>query len=184
MELEEALALIKTQASEIEGLKESNKTALGDLTTTHEKALQVSYNKGFDKAKNASATEMQDGYIKKEDVEAMLSEREKSANTELALTRLGVKNPKRAMKVIDDEDLALMGGNDFKEDDFKKKYSEDIVFSKASEKEKEEEFKQSPSNFTKNNKDKVNTGLTAEAYEAMSPSARAKIPVADKLALL
>ena len=179
MELEEALALIETQKTEIQGLKDTGKTALDDLTKTHEKALQVSYNKGFDKAKNASKDEVKDGYIKKEDVEEMLSKRDTNFSLQTALTKMGVKNPKRAMKSIDEDDLATIGSEGFDEEGFKKKYGEDIVFTTSSN---EEEHKK-PSNFTKNNKE-VKTGLTAESYAEMSATERAKISTADKLALL
>ena len=182
MELEEALALIETQKTEIQGLKDTNKTALDDLTKTHEKAIQVSYNKGFDKAKNASKDEVKDGYIKKEDVEEMLSKRDKNFSLQTALTKMGIKNPKRAIKSIDEDDLATIGSEDFNEEDFRKKYSEDIVFTTSSQEEEEESNKNS-SNFTKNNK-KVKTGLTAESYAGMSATERAKISTADKLALL
>jgi len=185
MELEEALALIETQKTEIQGLKDTSKTALDDLTKTHEKAIQVSYNKGFDKAKNASKDEVKDGYIKKEDVEEMLSKRDKSFSLQTALTKMGVKNPKRAMKSIDEDDLATIGSEDFNEEGFKKKYGEDIVFTSSKKEEEEEgdDKKQTPSNLTKNNKE-AKTGLTAEKYAGMSKSERAKISTADKLALL
>jgi hypothetical protein len=182
MELEEALALIDTQKTELQGLKDTHTTALGDLTKTHEKAIQVSYNKGFDKAKNASKDEVKDGYVKKEDVEEMLSKRDKNFSLQTALTKMGVKNPKRAMKSIDDDDLSTIGSEGFDEEGFKKKYGEDIVFT-SSQKEEEGEHKKKPSNFTKNNK-KVKTGLTAESYAEMSDTERAKISTADKLALL
>jgi len=183
MDLEEALALIETQKTEIQGLKDTHQTALNDLTKTHEKAIQVSYNKGFDKAKNASKDEVKDGYIKKEEVEAMLLEKENLFKRKSTLSKMGVKNPERALKIIDEEDLALFGSEDFKEDDFKKKYGEDIVFSTSSQKEEEGGEKKPPSNITKNNQ-KPNTGLTAEKYADMSDTERAKISTADKLALL
>jgi len=184
MELEEALALIETQKTEIAGLKDTHQTALSDLTKTHEKAVQVSYNKGFDKAKNASKDEVKDGYIKKEEVEAMLLEKDNLFKRKSTLSKMGVKNPERALKIIDEEDLALFGSEDFKEDDFKKKYGEDIVFSTSSQKEEDEgDEKKPPSNITKNNQ-KPRTGLTAEKYAEMSDTERAKISTADKLALL
>jgi len=182
MTLEEALALIETQKTEIQSIKDTSQTALDDLTKTHKTETQVSYNKGFDKAKNASKDEVKDGYIKKEDVEKMLSERDTNSTLQIALTKMGVKNPKRAMKSIDEEDLAKINSADFKEEDFREKYGEDIVFSAAAKKE-EEETKPPASNFTKNNKN-ANTGLTAEKYAGMSATERAKISTADKLALL
>ena len=185
MNLEEALAEIETLKTENSELKDSHKTALSDLTKTHDKALQVQYNKGFDKAKNASENDIKDGYMKKEDVEKMLSDNSAKASVQIALTKLGVKNPKRAMKLIDEEDLATMNSDDFNEEDFKKKYSEDLNFtpSKKEDELEEEEVKTTPSNISKNNK-KPKAELSADKYAEMPKSERDKISVADKLALL
>lgn len=183
MELEEALALIETQKGQLADLKATNDKAVSDLTATHEKALQVSYNKGFDKAKNASEKDINDGYIKKEDVDKMLNDREKGFNTEKALLKMGVKNPKRALKAIEEDDLATIGEEGFNEEDFKKKYGDDIVFTTSSKEEDLDPLNKDSKNITKNN-EKPNEGLTAEKYADMSKADRDKVSTADKLALL
>jgi len=185
MELEEALQVIETLKGENATLKTENEglnTKLTDTASAHEKELQASFNKGYDKAKNKFEGEVGDGYIKKEDVEKMLSERERGHTVEKELLRLGVKNPDRAAKLIDEEDLLKFGGEDFNEEDFMKKYGDDIVFAKPSGEEANGP-KDAPSNFTKNN-DKQEQPLTAESYAELSPAEQAKIPMAEKLALL
>lgn len=185
MELEEALARIAELEGQIETLGTDHTTAINDLTKAHGKEVQKSYNQGFDKAKNASKEEVKDGYVKKEDVDEMLNKRDLAYKRTSLLSKMGVKNPKRALKSIDDEDLESMTGEDFDEEKFRDKYGEDFVFSSSQELKKEvkKEVKKTPSNITKNNKHQK-AELTAESYADLSPEDRAKISTAEKLRLL
>ncbi len=184
MTLEEALKKIE----ELNGLIDSNKakaledtkTQLSEQAKTHDKAIQLAHNKGYDSAKGKFETD-KDGFIKKEDVDKMLSDRDTTYSRQSTLSKMGVKNPKRALKLIDEDDLKSFGTEDFKEEDFIKKYGDDIVFN--GKKEEEGEKKNNPSNFMKNN-DKQKEGLTAEKFEAMSSEERSKLSTAQKLALL
>lgn len=180
MELQEALDKIKELEGKLDGVSDKQATAVKEATDKlgkeHKTALQVQYNKGFDASTNKHKDD-KEGFISKEDVDKMLSDRDTSFSRQSALKSLGIKNPKNAMKIISDDDLATLGSKDFKEEDFKKKYGDDIVFTSQKEEAKK------PSNFTKNNT-KVKTDMTAASYAEMSTSERAKISTADKLALL
>lgn len=183
MDLEEAQARITELEGEISTLTDTHTTALSDLTATHDKAIQKSYNQGFDKAKNASKDEVKDGYVKKEDVEDMLSKRDLSHKRQSLLSKMGIKNPSRAMKSIDEDDLTTLGSEDFDEEKFRAKYEGDFVFS-GDKKDGEKPPKKSPSNFTKNNQNNQKAELTAESYNEMSAEEQAKVSTAEKLALL
>jgi len=183
MDLEQALAEIARLKGEATKVADTNKTALTEALKKakeeSDKALQVSYNKGFDKAKNASEEDKKNGYVSKEDVDKLLADRDTAFSRQSALRDLGIKNPKKAMKLIDEDDLASLGSEDFKSEDFVKKYGEDIVFTKQGENNQQQQRQQ----HTKNN-EQQKEGLTAEKYEAMSTEERAKVSTADKLALL
>ena len=182
MDLAQALAEIerlKGLVTEAETKAETTvKTALDEQTKAHEKALQISYNKGYDTSKNKFESE-KDGFIKKEDVDKLLADRDTSFSRQSALRDLGIKNPKKAMKLIDEDDLKSLGTEDFKSEDFVKKYGEDIVFIKGDDGQPPKK----PQNFMKNNQQQKE-GLTAEKYEQMSTEERNKISTAEKLALL
>ena len=183
MELEEALAKIEELNTEVAGLKENaGKIPAEELKKIEQKA----YNQGYDKAKNAYEAQINDlkketgeKYVQKEEVEKMLTERERAFKTQKELLKMGIKNPEKAMKIIDDEDLETFGTEAFKEEDFKNKYGDVLVF------KKEESTPPEPNKpFTKNNTQPRAPKLTAEEYAKMSAEERAKVPKEDRDALL
>lgn len=177
MTLEEQVTALE---AEVVTLKETNAglvTSNGEFETAnkdHEKAIQVAYNKGFDKSKNASEENLK-GFINKDDVEAMLSKRDKAHNTQTALLKMGVSNPKRAMKMIDEDDLGAFGSDDFDIEKFKAKYSTDIVFKSEGGSNHKPALKQNT------NTDKA---LTAETYAEMSQEDRSKVSKEERAKLL
>ena len=175
MELEEALKVIEDLKTEATAIAGKHNDELTTLKATHDKELQVNYNKGFDKAKNASKEDIEKGFISKDEVTKMLSDAKSSSDIEIALATAGVKDVKKAMKLIDD-----------KENFDVKKFQEenDFMFKgeKKSDDEKSDETKP-PKNIMKNN-DQSKEDMNAETYSKMSDDARSKIPLGDKFALL
>ena len=182
MTIEEAQAKIKELTDALEAkdgkLAELQENAGKVSKEELEKIEQRAYNKGFDKAKN-QFTEEKKGYVSKDEVEQLLSARDKAFKTQRELLKMGIKNPERAMKIIDEDDLAKFGTDDFKVDDFKSKYSDVLVF-------KAEDNTPPPSNkpFTKNNSTPATKKLTAEEYAEMSKEERAKLSNEERAELL
>ena len=178
MTLEEALTRIGvleadlgSRDTEINALKETAKSSIS--AEDFDKMKQKAYNQGFDKAKNQFEAE-KEGFIKKDDVDKMLSERDSLNLKKVELFKMGIKNPDVALKIINEDDLSAIGTEEFKADDFKAKYSEDIVFSKEVNTHKPR---------TKNN-DTEDKKITAENYNELSDTQKAKMSEEDKLALL
>ncbi len=142
-----------------------------------EKNLQAQYNKGFDKAKNQYETDQEKNFIKKDEVEAMLTKRDKVHSTETTLMKMGVNNPTRVMKMIDEDDLNNFGTEEFKDEDFRKKYESVIVFGKAG-------GKTPPRVITKDNQKPKPEAVTSESYGDLSASEKGKMSDDQKLALL
>ena len=185
MDLEQALAEIEKLKTKISGLADENATQLKTVEDEHKKALQVQFNKGFDKAKNAVEDEKKD-YLSKDDVDKMLAERDEAFNQTLAtekkqataretLLNLGVKNPSRSLKIIDEEDFNLFGTEDFNSDTFLEKYQDDIVFKKS-------ESNLPSANFMKNNEKQVKK-LTLAEYAEMPKEERMKLSQSEREAL-
>lgn len=176
MELEEALQKIKdleTQVTEIEG---KHKDELTTLKATHDKEAQISYNKGFDKAKNASKDEMEKGFISKDEVQKMMKDQSDESNIKLELSKAGVKNVDKAFKLIDDKES-------FNIESFKEDNKDILVFKEDDNKDDKNNKDDKDHQQMKNNKDdKVE--MTAESYANMSNEERSKVSIADKLALV
>ena len=170
MTLEEAEAkilelegTITTQSEKIVGL-EDNAGKLSDEEL--KKIEQKSYNQGFDKAKNQFDGEKAN-LLNKDDVEKMLSDRDHEHNVETQLLKMGIKSPKKALKIIDEEDFKTFGTDSFKADDFKNKYSDVLVF--------KDEGGGSHTPILKDNRDEEKPKMTAEQYSELSKEERMKV---------
>ncbi len=179
MTLEEAQAKITAlettiteKDTKIVGLEDNAKTLV--TKEDYDKAIQKADNQGYDRGKTTS-DKSKEGFISKEDVDQMLSDRDILSNRKMILSKLGVKSPNKALGFIDNDDLELLGTDGFNEDDFKKKYDEDIVFGNATK-------QHIP--ITKNNSTPPKAKLTAETYSDMSPQERSKVSQSDRAALL
>lgn len=172
MELEEALQRIKDLETEATTLAGTHEDAIKALNDTHKTELQVNYNKGFDKAKNASKEDIEKGFVSKDEVEKMLKEQTDESNIKLELSKAGVKNVEKAFKLIDEKD-------GFKIDDFKK--DNDFLFPSEKDDDKKDDDKENPE--MKNNTEEKSE-LTAESYSKMSKEEQAKVSTTDKLGLL
>ena len=178
MTLEEALARIGALEAEL-GNKDTEINALKEVAKSSvsaeelDKIKQKVFNQGFDKAKNQFEID-KEGFIKKEDVDNMLSERDALNQKKVELFKMGIKNPDTALKIIEKDDLNAIGTADFKADDFKAKYADDIVFGGGSGTHKPR---------TRNN-DTADIKVTAENYNELSDTQKAKMSDSDKLALL
>lgn len=172
MELEEALQRIRDLETEATTLAGTHKDAITALNDTHKTELQVNYNKGFDKAKNASKEDIEKGFVSKDEVEKMLKEQTDESNIKLELSKAGVKNVEKAFKLIDERD-------GFKIDDFKK--DNDFLFPSEKDDDKKDDDKENPE--MKNNTEEKSE-LTAESYSKMSKEEQAKVSTTDKLGLL
>ena len=177
MELEDALKRIKELEGNVTDLTGKHDEAIKALKSTHEKELQINYNKGFDKAKNASEDKIEKSFISKDEVQKMLADAKADSNIEIELTKAGVKNVAKAVKLIDNKDefdlTKFKEENDFLFDDKKDNKEED----------KKSNDPKPPANVTKNNENHKET-MTAESYAQMSDEERGKVSTADKLALL
>ena len=178
MTLEEAQNKIKELEGEIADLGDSHKSELDKLGTDHAEALkketQISYNKGFDKAKNASKEDIEKGYVSKDEVQKMMDANTREADIKLELTKSGVKNVDKAFKLIENKE-------DFKIDDFKK--DNDFLFPSEKGDGKDDQQPPKDKQQMRNNKDdKVE--LNAETYAQMSDEEREEIPIEDKFNLL
>jgi len=185
MTLEEALKKIAELESNLKAVSDNQATALKeatdkqklDLEEAHKKELQISFNKGFDKSKNASTEDIKNGYVSNDKLEEILLKRDEEAKANLTKERkqataretllsLGAKNPSRAMKLIDEADLDTFGAEDFDREKFMDKYKDDIVF-KAGD-------NNNNANFMKNNK---------EAKKVLSLDEYAGLPKAERMAM-
>lgn len=177
MELEEALTLIEAQKAQIAELSE--KANAGISKEELDKEIQKAHNKGFDKAKAELSKDIETKYLGKDEVEKMLSERDRKFKAEKKLMELGFKATKRTMRMFDEEDFEALSSDDFDEEKFREKFP-DIP---GLPKEEEEAPYVPNAPFMKNN-EKKKEKLTAEQYAEMKPEERAKIPQEEKLALL
>lgn len=183
MTLEEAQAKItelnkdiQTKDGEIAGLNDKVKNAGKELSEDDMKKIeQKFYNQGFDKAKNQFEDDKKD-YLKKDDVDKMLSDRDSKYRVKTELLKIGALNPEKAFVNLSEDEIASIGTDDFKLEDFKANHADDIVF-------KTDDKGQPPKNITKDNKKPKQT-VTADSYKEMSPSEKAKMSSEDKLALL
>ena len=179
--LEEAELKIKELNDEIT----TRDTTIAEMKTVAEKstssedikkAEQKAYTSGFNKAKNQADDDKKD-FISKADVDDMLSKRDNSFKTQKALLAMGIKNPEKAMKLIDEDDLKSFNAEDFKAEDFKSKYEDVLVF-KGEDKSPEHKP------FTKNNNKPTTPKLTAEDYANMSELDRKKLSNDERSELL
>ncbi len=165
MTLEEAQAQIEALNTQIAGLKDN----AGISKEDHEKALQKAENKGFDNAKNKLEKDMSK-YVSQKDVDDILAKRDTAESNRDTLRKFGVKNSKNAMKLIDDvEDYKLS------QDDFKKKYSDSIVFDNNDAGNKQ---------HIKNNVDEPPKKNTAEDYSKMNKDEKSKLTAEQKAEML
>ena len=165
MTLEEALAEIEKQKETIAELQKNAGKNKGLSEDELKKIEQKAYNQGFDKAKNQFESE-KEGLLKREDVEKMLSEKDNLYKAKSTLKELGIKNPDRALKLIDEDDMKNITADDFKADDFQKKYGDVLVFGDS---------KKTHTPITIENKHQEKTRVTAEDYAKMSASEKAKV---------
>ncbi len=179
MTLEEALSKI----TDLETVIAENKNTIAGLEENAGKVLseddlkkleQKSYNTGFDKAKNQFESDKKD-MIGKDDVEKMLNDRDLVYKTKTELLKMGVKNPDKALKMIDESDLQGFGGEDFKADEFKSKYEDSIVF--------KSEGGTPPVVMTKNN-NTPKEKMTAETYAGLSADERKAVSREERQALM
>ena len=154
---------ISTQTEKIVGLeKNAGKISDDEL----KKIEQKSYNQGFDKAKNQFEGE-KENLLNKDDVEKMLSERDFQHGVQTELLKMGISSPKKALKIIDEDDLKTFGTDAFKVDDFKNKYSDVLVF--------KNEGGGNHTPILKDNREQEKPKMTAEQYSELSKDERMKI---------
>jgi len=182
MTLEEAQAKIAELTEQAEAkdktIAELNENAGKDKLSEAEvkKMEKRFFNQGYDSAKNKFEDEKKN-LISKEELNSELEKRERNFKIQKELLKMGIKAPEKAMKIIEEEDLEKFGSEDFKVDEFKKRYEDVIVF------KSEEKPNGNSNNFTKNNGEPKKAKLTAEQYAEMSKEERMKVPKEEREAL-
>ena len=164
---------IKAQKKTIVGMEDIAKNVYSK--EDYDKAIQKADNQGFDRG-SAKVSDDKKDFISKTDVDEMLSERDRAYNTQKELLAMGIKDPVRALKMLDEDDVKAFGTDDFKVDDFKSKYKDVLMF-------KDEEV--APANvdhkpFTQNNTKTRQPKLTAETYAELPKEERMKVSKEDR----